>query len=152
VETAMNHRAGIRERPNDYAHGTQVYLLTGSLFPAQVYYKAQKLRSLLRRQLLDALETYDVLVLPTLGIPAPRIQEARPFTSKRSASLYDFLLTPMFNLAGAPAMTVPCGFSSEGLPFGLQIGGRPGDEKTVIQVGYAYQQATSWHTIRPPTA
>ena len=151
VETAMNHRAGIREHPNEYAHGTQVYLTTGSLLPAQAYYKAQKLRSLLRQQLLDALETCDVIVLPTLGIPAPRIQEAQPFTGKSSARLYDFLLTPMFNLAGAPAMSVPCGFSSEGLPFALQIGGRPGDEKTVIKVGHAYQQATSWHTMRPPT-
>ena len=152
VETAVNHRARLRERPKNYARGTRVYLLTGSLFPAQVYYKAQKLRSLLRQQLLDALKTHDVLVLPTLGIPAPRIQEAQPFTSKGSARLYNFLLTPMFNLAGAPAMSVPCGFSSEGLPFGLQIGGRPGDEKTVIKVGHAYQQATSWHTMRPPTA
>ena len=152
VETAMNHRARLRERPMDYARGTRVYLLTGSLFPAQVYYKAQKLRSLLRRQLLGALKTYDVVVLPTLGIPAPKIQEAQPFTGKPSARLYDFLLTPMFNLAGAPAMSVPCGFSSDNLPFGLQIGGRPGDESTVIKVGHAYQQATSWHTMRPPTA
>lgn len=152
METAMNHRARLREHPDGYARGTRVYLLTGSLFPAQVYYKAQKLRSLLRQQLLDALKTFDVIVLPTLGIPAPRIQEAPPFASKGSARLYDFLLTPMFNLAGAPAMTVPCGFSSDGLPFGLQIGGRPGDEKNVIRVGHAYQQATSWHTFRPPTA
>ena len=152
TEAAVNHRARLRERPQDYARGTRVYLLTGSLFPAQVYYKAQKLRSLLRQQLLDTLKTYDVLVLPTLGIPAPKIQEAQPFTSKSSARLYDFLLTPMFNLAGAPAMSVPCGFSSDGLPFGLQIGGSPGDEETVLKVGHAYQQATSWHTMRPPTA
>ena len=152
TEAAVNHRDWIRERPQDYHQGTRVMLLAGSLVPAQVYYKAQKLRSLLRQQIFDALETYDVLVLPTLGIPAPEIHEPKPITSKEATRAHPYLLTPMFNLAGAPAMTVPCGFSSDGLPIGLQIGGRPADEETVIRVGYAYEQATPWHTMRPAAA
>ena len=55
-----------------------------------------------------------------------------------------------FNLLGVPAMTVPCGFSSDELPIGLQIAGRAFDEATVLRAGHAYQQATDWHTWRPP--
>ena len=60
--------------------------------------------------------------------------------------------TRPFNLAGAPAMSVNCGFNSEGLPIGLQIGGRPFAEETVLKVAYAYEQATDWNTRRPPVS
>ena len=59
-------------------------------------------------------------------------------------------LTQPFNGLGLPALSVPCGFSSFGLPLAFQIVGRPFDEPTVLQLGDAYQQATTWHTRRPP--
>ncbi|MCI0778624.1 MAG: hypothetical protein J4N32_01285, partial [Chloroflexi bacterium] len=55
-----------------------------------------------------------------------------------------------FNLAGTPAMAVPCGFTEGGLPISMQIAGRPFDENTLFRVGYAYQQRTDWHERRPP--
>jgi aspartyl-tRNA(Asn)/glutamyl-tRNA(Gln) amidotransferase subunit A len=55
-----------------------------------------------------------------------------------------------FNLAGLPALSVPCGFTSDNLPVGLQIVGRPFGEETVLKVGHAYEQSTPWHTKRPP--
>ena len=54
-----------------------------------------------------------------------------------------------FNLTGLPALSVPCGFTREGLPIGLQIAGRPFDEALVLRVGHAYEQATEWHLRRP---
>ena len=152
VEPALNQREWIRERLQDYGHDNRIGLLTGSILPAQAYYKAQKLRSLLRQQVKEALETYDVLVLPTSGKPAQRIEEDPVITSKRTASRLPYLFTRIFNLASAPAISVPCGFSSQGLPIGLQIGGRPGEDETVLKVAHAYEQATPWHTMRPPAA
>ena len=60
--------------------------------------------------------------------------------------------TRPFNVTGHPAASVPCGVTSEGLPIGLQIVGRPFDEATVLRLADAYQRATDWHTRRPPAA
>jgi aspartyl-tRNA(Asn)/glutamyl-tRNA(Gln) amidotransferase subunit A len=150
VESAANHRNWVRDRLQDYGHDNRIGLLTGSLMPAPLYYKAQQLRSLLRQQVLVALGRYDVLVLPTAGKTAQPVADDPPITSKATASRLPFLLTRIFNLAGTPALSVPCGFSADRLPIGLQIGGRPGDEETVLKVAYAYEQHTPWHTMRPP--
>ena len=58
--------------------------------------------------------------------------------------------TGPFNLAAVPAMSVPCGFSSAGLPLAVQLAGRPFDEESLLRVAYAYQQRTDWHTRTPP--
>ena len=120
--------------------------------PAQAYYKVQKLRSLLRQQVFEALEKYDVLLTPTAGIGAAEIVDDPVITSKESASRMSITLAPTFNLASAPAASVPCGLDSRGLPIGLQIAGRPGGEETILKVAHAYEQATTWHTMRPPNA
>ena len=143
VEPALNHRDWVRDRLRDYGAGTRVTLLTGNVLPAQAYYKAQKLRTLLRRQVHEAFEKYDVLVSPTMG------KTAIPFRDV-DWSLTKHFLTPIFNLSGDPAITLPCGFSQEGLPIGFQIAGRPGEEETVLKVAHAYEQSTPWHTMRPP--
>ncbi len=153
VESAAYHQRSIRDRLHDYGHDNRVGLLTGSIVPAQVYYKAQKLRTLLRRQVLEALGKYDVLVLPTSGRTAPRIQQSdRTITDKESAEQLPFMRTSAFNLVSTPAISVPCGFSAAGMPIGLQIAGRPGAEETVLKVAHAYEQNTPWHTRRPPHA
>lgn len=152
VDSALTHWDWIRSRLRDYTHDNQVGLLTGSIIPAQVYYKAQKLRSLLRMQVLDSLKHYDVLVLPTSGSTAPRLEEGpRVITGKQMAPSLPFMRTSAFSLAGVPAISIPCGLSSEGLPIGLQIAGRPGEEETVLKVAHAYEQHTPWHTMRPPS-
>ena len=147
VEPASTHRQWIRERLQDYGFTNRVGLLTGSIMPAQAYYKAQKLRTLLRQQVLDAFQRYDVLVLPTLGRTATRPEEYDGSPLQRRKYLFTF----PFNLANAPALSLPCGFDSAGLPIGLQIGGPPGGDGTVLRVAHAYEQATPWHTRRPPT-
>ena len=150
VEPALDHRQWIKNRLQDYGHDNRIGLLVGSIMPAQAYYKAQKLRSLLRQQVLEALERYEVLLLPTSGKPAQRVEDDPLITSKQTASRLPYLFTRIFNLASAPALSLPCGFSSQGLPIGLQIGGRPGGEETVLKVAHAYEQNSPWHTMRPP--
>ena len=152
VEPALNHKEWIRERPGDYGHDVRIQQLVGSILPAQAYYKAQKLRSLLRQQVHRAFEKYDVLVLPTVGKPAQLVEDDPEITSKETAARLPYLLTRLFNLASAPATTIPCGFSVQGLPIGLQIGARPGGDEMILKVAHAYEQATPWHTRRPPEA
>ena len=149
VEPALNHRDWVRERIQEYGHDDRILLLTGSVLPAHYYYKAQRLRSLLREQVLAAFDQFDVLVMPTAGSAAQPVEDDPPVTSKATASRLPFLFTRLFNLASCPAMSVPCGFDDRGLPVGLQIGGRPGSEETLLRVGHAYEQATEWHTKRP---
>lgn len=94
-----------------------------------------------RRDIRKIFEQVDVLVLPTMREPAPLISETINRTHKRPHSN-----TSPFNHFGTPALTVPCGFSKDGLPLGLQIVGPAYGEPVVLAVAYAYQQATDWHT------
>ena len=149
VEPALNHRDWIRERIQDYGHDNRISLLTGSILPGHAYYKAQKLRSSIRDQVREALDKYDVLVTPTSGKAAQRVEQDPIITSKETASRLPYLFTRVFNLASAPAASVPCGFTSGNLPIGMQIGGRPGGDATVLKVAHAYEQATTWHTMTP---
>ena len=146
ADPAENQRDWVRNRLHDYGHGNRVGLLTGSIMPAQAYYKSQKLRTLLRNQVLEALDKYDVLISATMGRPAPPVEgyEREPLSSLQ------YLLTPTYNLVGTPAMTLCCGFTSEKLPIGLQIGGRLLQEGMMLKVAHAYEQNTPWHEMRPP--
>ena len=152
VEPALNQRNWIRKRLQDYGHNNRISLLTGSIMPAQVYYKAQKLRSMLRQQVQEVFYRYDVLVSPTVGKTPQRIQDDPVITNKEMVLSRSHLLTAIFNLADATAITVPCGLSSQDLPIGLQIAGRPGGEETVLKVSYAYERHTHWHNMSPPAA
>ena len=149
TEPASNLGEWVRKRIKDFGHDNRIGLLTGSIIPAQVYYKAQKLRTMLRQEVLDALEKYDVLIMPTSGKEAPLLQDDPAVTSKGTTSRLSFMLTNSFNLSGTPAISVPCGFGGQGLPIGLQIAGRPGGEETILNVAYTYEKATAWHTMKP---
>ena len=124
----------------------------GSILPADAYLKAMKLRELLRRQILEALTKVDVLVMPTSSIPAPKIPDKAGVTSKEEV-LEGFKgrrsFTSPFNLANTPALSICCGFTSDVLPVGLQIVGKPFAESTIFKVAYGYQSITDWHTQRP---
>ncbi len=155
TEIAAVHRPWIKERLKDYDHNIQIRQLVGSIMPAQAYYKAQKLRVLLRRQVLDALEKVDVLVLPASSISASKLRTSAGIGSKeevRADHLGRRSFTTPFNLAGVPAVSIPCGFTSSQppLPMGLQIVGRAFDEETVLKVAHAYERSTPWHTMGPP--
>ena len=152
-DAATVHRQGIEEYLSDYDHNIRVRLLAGSILPAQAHQKAQRLRHLLRQQVLEALERVDVLVMPTAPTGATPIPTAPGVASKE-----EFLemlggrrsYTAPFNLASVPAISINCGFTSESLPVGLQIAGRPFEESTVFRAARAYEQATDWDQRRPP--
>ena len=153
VEWSNLHRPLFEPNIDELDHNNKIRFLTGSVIPAQFYYKAQKIRAVLRQQILDALEQVDVLVLPTGPVTAPPVESVPGVQSKEHALTGlagRISFTGPFNLAGTPALSVPCGFSSSGMPMGLQIVGRPFAEETVLRVAHAYEQATEWHNRRAP--
>ena len=99
----------------------------------------------------NALESVDLLVTPTTPIVAARIGQETVRYGGIEESILSAMIrcTAPFNATGLPALSVPCGFTSAGLPIGLQIVGRSFDEATVLRAGHAYQQATEWHLRKP---
>ena len=153
VEWSNLHRPLFEPNIDELDHNNKIRFLTGSVIPAQYYYKAQKIRAVLRKQILDALEKVDALVLPTGPVTAPPVESVPGVQSKEHALTGlagRISFTGPFNLAGTPAISVPCGFSSAGMPMGLQIVGRPFAEETVLKVAHAYEQNTDWHNRRAP--
>ena len=153
VEWSNLHRPLFEPNIDELDHNNKIRFLTGSVIPAQFYYKAQKIRAVLRQQILDALEKVDVLVLPTGPVTAPPVESVPGIQSKEHALTGlagRISFTGPFNLAGTPAISVPCGFSAVGMPMGLQIVGRSFAEETVLKVAHAYEQNTDWHNRRAP--
>ena len=149
------HKEGIENNLHDYDYNIQLRLLTGAILPAQAHQKAVRLRHMLRQQILKALEQVDVVVMPTSSIPASPIPEKAGVESKQA--FQEMLggrrsFTAPFNLASVPALSINCGFTSDDLPVGFQIAGKPFDESIVLRVAYAYEQATNWNTRRPPVS
>jgi aspartyl-tRNA(Asn)/glutamyl-tRNA(Gln) amidotransferase subunit A len=90
---------------------------------------------------------YEVLILPTTPIAAPVL--AGEDAVERARQLTRF--TAPFNLTGMPALSIPCGFTKNGLPIGLQIASRAWNETSVLRTGYAFQSVTDWHTRKHST-
>jgi aspartyl-tRNA(Asn)/glutamyl-tRNA(Gln) amidotransferase subunit A len=145
VEAFAYHERDLRERPQLYGEVLRERFQAGGLITAGEYVQAQRLRSRLCAEMNEVLKTVDVLATPTMTGPAT------PFAKVFDPN-FGFPKSNMapFNFTGLPALALPCGFSSTGLPLSLQIAGRPWEEATVLRVGHAYEQATEWHTRRPP--
>jgi aspartyl-tRNA(Asn)/glutamyl-tRNA(Gln) amidotransferase subunit A len=94
------------------------------------------------------LNLYDVLILPTTPISAPVLEGENAVERARQLTRF----TAPFNLTGLPALTVPCGFTKDGLPIGLQFVSRAWNETGVLRAGFAFQQATDWHNRKCPFA
>ena len=122
------------------------YALSAGYYDAY-YLKAQKVRRLIRQDFLRAFEQCDIIATPTA--PTTAFQLGEKATDPLTMYLSD-ILTIAVNLAGLPGLSLPCGFDTEGLPISLQLIGQAFGEETVLQAGYAYEQATEWHTARPP--
>jgi aspartyl-tRNA(Asn)/glutamyl-tRNA(Gln) amidotransferase subunit A len=155
TERVSLHPEWLRQRPQDHYPNTRVAFMTGNLIPAQVYYKAQKLRALVRQQVLEALNEVDVLVQPTTSGPAAKMDLSPGVRSVEQAkkALVEGSFRGVYSLAGVPALSILCGFTSPdegGLPLAMQIAGRPFEEHTVLRVAHAFEQNTPWHTRRPP--
>lgn len=121
------------------------YALSSGYYDAY-YLKAQKVRTLIRQDFLDAFEKVDTLLTPVAPTPAFALGEK--VNDPLQMYLSDIYTIPV-NLAGTCAMSLPCGFSTNGLPIGLQLIGKPFDEATLLHTAHAFEQATEWHQRKP---
>jgi aspartyl-tRNA(Asn)/glutamyl-tRNA(Gln) amidotransferase subunit A len=154
-ESSTIHARLLRERPHDVQPVVRSRLELGMQIPAHDYLQALRLRARLTRAFIaEVFAEVDVLVAPVIPEPAPPLAHATEGSVHELAARQGRFarLTRPFNGLGLPALSVPCGFSSAGLPLAFQIVGRPFDEPTVLRLGDAYQQETDWHTKRPPAA
>lgn len=153
AEASTVHARLLRERPHEIQPVVRARLELGMRIPAYDYLQALRLRARLARGFVaEVFDQVDVLLAPVIPEPAPPLSHATegPVPELAARQGRFSRLTRPFNGLGLPALSVPCGFSSTGLPLAFQLVGRPFDEATVLRVGHAYQQATDWHTRRPP--
>mgnify|MGYP002401396982 FL=1 len=121
------------------------YVLSAGYYDAY-YGKAQAVRTLVCQDFEAAFKEVDLIVTPTTPTPAFKLGEK----SENPLQMYlSDIFTISVNLAGLPAMSLPCGFSKAGLPIGLQLIGRAFEEETMLQAAHAYEQATQWHQKKP---
>jgi aspartyl-tRNA(Asn)/glutamyl-tRNA(Gln) amidotransferase subunit A len=127
-------------------------LRAGLEIPAKDYLKAMRIRSLIRGAFGDLLNDVDLLLAPARLGPAPKITEPldRPANDRPMPKAPGLTaLIPAGNLAGLPALSLPCGFA-DGMPIAIQLVGRPFTENTLLAIGRAFQERTNWHQRRPP--
>jgi len=127
-------------------------LKAGLEITAKDYLKAMRIRSMVQSAFSDLLDRVDVLLAPSRLGPAPKITQPLDTTASDRPNPQAPGLTaliPAGNLAGLPALALPCGFA-EGMPIGIQLVGRPYTENTLLAIGKAFQERTDWHRRRPP--
>ena len=139
------HAGNLKSRPQDFGDMVRARFRMGGMINGSDYVLAQRCRQLVKRECAEVFNKVDVLVTPTMTHPAPAFEGHDPTAMLRGPSY----VAP-FNLTGLPAMSVPAGYSSKGLPIGMQIVGKPYDEPTVLRVGYTYEQHARWFERRPP--
>ena len=152
VDAATFHSDWLRSNPDLYDWNTRTRLESASLTPAPAYLKAQRARRLIRNELMDTLESYDFIVMPsgpTLSPPIALSTGSPGGYYQGRRDLARRMYTSPAALAGLPAISVPCGFGSKGMPIGLQIIGRPFGESELLRVAHTFEQAAGWHGRRP---
>jgi aspartyl-tRNA(Asn)/glutamyl-tRNA(Gln) amidotransferase subunit A len=140
-----------RTRARDLGDDVRSRLNLGAAIMAAQYLKAQAIRRKIRENFCQAFQKVNVILTPQLPITAPKLDQGNVSWGKETEAVPSALtrFTRIYNLVGIPSLSVPCGFSAAGLPIGLQIAGRPFDEKTVLRVGCAYEMNTSWKDRLP---
>jgi aspartyl-tRNA(Asn)/glutamyl-tRNA(Gln) amidotransferase subunit A len=152
TEFAALHEAGLDRLEELGTRWTQQVLVDSHFVGATDYIRALRARHLIQRDLEQAFEQADVLLVPGMVGVAPRLEDLI-FSVGDSVREWDQAvarMTLLFNLAGVPALALPAGFSSRRLPLGIQIAARPFDEVTCLRVGHALQRCTAYHLAVPP--
>ena len=142
---AAVHRERLKEHPDWFGEDIRRRLEDGAKTTSTEYILARRTQSEVRKKCEHFFETYDLLILPTTPITAPLIEGLDAI--EQAGRLTRF--TAPFNLTGLPALSIPCGFTKNGLPIGLQIISRAWADAKVLNAGHAFEQTTEWHTRRP---
>ncbi len=145
AEHYASHEGILRTHWALHGPSARLYLTQAAFLSAADYLQALEVRRLVGAEVDAVLREVDLIVMPTS--PVVTAEAARQPDAHRRGINASF--TAPFNLTGHPALSAPCGMSAIGLPVGVQLTGRRWDERLLLRAAYAYEQATSWHTLRP---
>jgi aspartyl-tRNA(Asn)/glutamyl-tRNA(Gln) amidotransferase subunit A len=157
-ETYAYHAKWLTESPEKYQTATRVQMIRSNDIKPDVYAAARRQVDLVRREIKNVFTMVDLLIAPTMKSPPatiaaslnpPTSNPAAKASGPRNAGAGDLNSPGAFDVYGVPAITIPCGFTSSGLPIGLEISAAPFAESTMLALAHAYEQATEWHTRRP---
>jgi aspartyl-tRNA(Asn)/glutamyl-tRNA(Gln) amidotransferase subunit A len=142
ADAAAFHSETLDQMPERYSVPVRLRLEIGRYLMAEDYARAMKGRAVLRADVDAALAGHDALVLPALPIPAPKHGQQQATVGSRTESVRNLMLrqTQLFNLSGHPAISLPCGATSQGLPCGIQLVGRRDDTAALLQVALACER------------
>ncbi len=154
AESAVDYRQVFpKQRLDNIDDDIKEYLERGDSYTMTEYLDAQRMAAVLRQEVANAFEKVDVIVAPTCLTTAVPISQERQLIDVRGERI-DYLelllkVTSIASVTGLPALSLPCGFDSNGLPIGMQLMGPALSEARLLRLGHAYQQATQWHNARP---
>lgn len=146
AEAFTAHEDALRTKMGDFGRSARVYNLQGAFLSAADYNVALKVGAAVRKRVNETLSAVDFLatpVVPVLTAEAARTSRAQPHTGGTA------IFTAPFNLTGHPALSIPAGMSSEGIPIGLQLIGRADGDADLLRLAQAYEHATPWHGMHP---
>jgi aspartyl-tRNA(Asn)/glutamyl-tRNA(Gln) amidotransferase subunit A len=151
AEALAYHSQWLKLRPQDYGEDVRARLEPNNAITAIAYIQALQKAQAYSKRLARVLESVTLLLAPTIPIDAPGIEQKEILIGKSREDVRSALLrlTRPGNLSGLPAISIPCGFSSAGLPIGMQLIGRRSGEIDLLRAAYAYEQATPWHREFP---
>ncbi len=155
AEIYQYHRAMLQAHPERYDPHTLARIQSCAGISPADYAAAQLELESERRSAAELFQQVDAVLTPTVPIAAPSLAEClalEPSELRTLETRYLLRNTAPFSVLYWPSISIPCGLTSEGLPVGLQISARPGDDATALQLAYAYQQATEWHKREPELA
>jgi aspartyl-tRNA(Asn)/glutamyl-tRNA(Gln) amidotransferase subunit A len=149
AEALAYHMPDLQSRWTDYFSTTRLRVIQGALASSADFVQAQRVRRVAVKALARLLETVDVVVTPTASRGATPYDEETGGLVEAGGGLFQFVHTSYWDAVGTPALVMPMGFTADGLPLSLQMGGRPFDEATLITAGDAFQSVTEWHRQVP---
>lgn len=147
-------RKWLKKHWNKFDVGTRTRIAAAALVPATVYARAMRGRALVRSEVLAAFTNYDALLALMNFVPPLKLEQSvEKIDSKEDIATRMLksrrICTYPFSIANVPALSVPSGFTADGVPMSLQIAGRPFDEAMVYRIAHAYEQAAEWHRSHP---
>lgn len=152
AEVYAYHKEFVSKNPELYQADTLKRIRAGAEIQTSDYIQSRRQLDKMRRSVFEVFDTVDLLVTPTSPVPpfpiADLLADPNNLRTKEALMLHN---TRPFNVLGLPTISVPCGFSREGLAIGLQITGPAGGDGMVLRLAHAYERATNWHSRHPPT-
>jgi aspartyl-tRNA(Asn)/glutamyl-tRNA(Gln) amidotransferase subunit A len=149
AEAYAYHKEYVSNSPELYDAQTLRRIQAGADVTASGYIQARHQLEQIRRSVSQVFESIDLLITPTTCVPPFAIADLADPNTLRDKELLMLRNTRPFNALGLPTISVPCGFTRDGLPIGMQVTGPSGAEAEVLRLAYAYEQATDWHKRRP---